>query len=314
MLLLGGYALSVDDPRADAALTTVETAITDLVGDAERLDPAEIVNLMKLSGLAGELGFWRSHYVATGRRLLAEGDGARPPRLATLPPRRITIGARASCTALAGAPESDDAPDPIWLAAREGPIVVTPRVRALAERLAAGHADPAQTVHAFHDHLLDRFTCGVVHYDRIGARPATDWVLETRWYDCRLGAALLAALCRARGIPARLVGGYLLWRTPTEHFWVEVYLPERGWTAFDLLSWDLSAGGTDREWRSVFADAVGYRARTQVLPRIFTGAAGGATAPAWHRLVRATGSGTETRYLSVPDSQLLYREEVRIIE
>jgi hypothetical protein len=378
MLLLGGFALARDEPGAGEALAVVEAAISDLVGDADRLDPAEVVNLMKLAGQAGQLAFWRTHYVATGRRLLA-GEGAlHPPALADLPPRRftveiyrhfdlasatgvrrlrlplplagpslrdltiapmlpgdvtghrvqpgrlevrvpacataITIGARIGFTALPGTPEADDAPDPIWLAESEGPIQVTPRVRALADRLAADLAEPAQAVHAFHDHLLDSFICGVLPYDRIGGGAATDWVLETGWYDCRLGAALLAVLCRARGIPARLVGGYLLWRRPTEHFWVEVHLPLQGWTAFDLLSWDLSAGGIDAAWRQVFAGGIDYRMRTQVLPRIFAGAAGGASGPAWHRLVRAIRGGTETRHVAIPDGRLLYREEIRLIE
>ncbi len=243
------------------------------------------------------------HRIAPGRleAIVAEPAGA------------VTIGARLSFTALPGLAEADDAPDPVWLADREGPVAVTPRVRALADRLAARCGDPAAAVRACYDHLLDGFTCGAIPYERIGATPATDWVLATGWYDCRLGAALLVSLCRARGIPARLVGGYLLWSRPTEHFWAEVHLPSQGWTPFDLLGWDLSAGGADPDWRHVLAGAIDYRMPTQRPPAIFTGASGGPSAPAWHRLVRATAGGTETSYLSIPDGRLLYCEELRII-
>ncbi len=374
-LLLGGFA-TAPEAADGAALGEVRDTIAAIRPERDGgFDPAEMINRMVAAGLAGKLAFWRSRYVATGRRLLLGNGGT--PDLAALPPRRFTVeihrrfdltgmgprarlrlplplagpaldgltvepllpdgiarhrivpgrleaimsdatgeimvGARLSFTARAGVPQAPDpaAGDPRWLAPSEGPIQVTARVRALAERLAAGTA-PSQALRAIYDHLLDGFTCGVVPYDRL-AGPATDWVLRTGWYDCRLGAALLVALARARGIPARLVGGYLLWRVPTEHYWAEAHLPGRGWTPYDLLGWDLSAGGTDADWRGVLAGAVDYRMRTQLLPDIFTGAPGGRRAPAWHRLVRATATGTETRFVSVADGRLLYAEEVSVI-
>lgn len=379
-LLLGGFAVA-PEAAPPAALAGVRGAIAAIRPAAQQgYDPAEIINRMVAAGKAGMPDFWRSHYVATGRRLLSElcGAGEGVPDVSALPPRRFTveirrrfdltgagsrarlrlplalagaalealtiepllpdgsvqhralpgrlevvvadphgeiaIGARLSFTARAGVPRGPDpaAGDPRWLAPHEGPIKLTARVRALAARLAAEEA-PAEAVQAFYDHLLGGFTCGVIPYDRLGRAAATDWVLATGWYDCRLGAALLVALARARGIPARLVGGYLLWRVPTEHYWAEVHLPGQGWTPYDLLGWDLSAGGADAGWRCVLAGAVEYRMRTQLLPDIFTGAAGGPTAPAWHRLVRATADGTETRFVSVADGRLLYAEEVRII-
>ena len=378
MLLLGGWALDAHAPDAAAAMVESDAVLDFLVGNAARVDPAEVLNRMKRAGKAGNLPFWEKRYIATGRRMVAElagSTGDAVPSPAALPPRRfameivrhydfsagphrtrlrlplplpgsslvdlevtpilpdavlshrilpgrlevsvdmagpISVGAQLSFTALPTMAEREEAPDPTWLAPSEGPIRVTPEVQALARRLAAGERDPEKIVRTFHDHLLDRFTCGVIHYDRIGGAPASDWVLATGWYDCRLGAALLIALCRARGIPARLVGGYLLWRVPTEHFWAEVHLPGRGWTPFDLLGWDLSAGGNDPAWRDIFAGAVDYRLRTQILPRLFTGPSGGPTASAWHRLVRAIPRGTETRYLAIPDGRLLYREDVRI--
>ena len=371
-LLLGGFAVAPWAAGA-AALAEVRAVMAAIRPPSDTgFDPAEMINRMVAAGRAGKLDFWRSRYVATGRRLLG-GSGV--PDVAVLPPRRftleisrrfdltgqrarlrlplplegpaledlsvqlrlpdavashrivqgrleavvaevtgeVTIGARLSFTARPGVPQGPDpaADDPRWLAPNQGPIQLTRQVRALAGRL-AGKLEPAEAVPAFYDHLLDAFTCGVMPYDRL-AGPATDWVLEIRWYDCRLGAALLVALARARGIPARLVGGYLLWQVPTEHYWAEVHLPGQGWTPYDLLGWDLSAGGADAEWRGVLAGAVDYRMRTQCLPDIFTGAAGGRAAPAWHRLARATATGTETRFVSVADGRLLYAETVNLI-
>jgi len=52
--------------------------------------------------------------------------------------------------------------------------------------------------------------------------------------DCTEFSDLFTALARARGIPARSVRGWVL-RDPTtlRHQWSEVWLPRRGWTAFD---------------------------------------------------------------------------------
>jgi len=228
---------------------------------------------------------------------------------------RLTIAARIGFTAHPGVPHGD-APSPCeretWLAAREGPIVVTARVRALARAL--GGSEPTDRVRRFRDHLIDAFVCGPVHPDRIGPGPATDWVLDQRRYDCRLGAALLIALCRASGIPARLIGGYLLWAAPTEHYWAEIWLPDQGWTPHDLLAWDLSAGGRDADWRDIYAGAVDCRMKTQVFPDIFTGAPGIAMPPALQRLPRAIDGGTETRFVTIPDGAPLYTDSFRILK
>jgi hypothetical protein len=49
---------------------------------------------------------------------------------------------------------------------------------------------------------------------------------------------LFTAICRAKGIPARVVGGYQAYfhMTP-KHSWVEVYLKEYGWVPFDPTQW-----------------------------------------------------------------------------
>jgi transglutaminase-like putative cysteine protease len=57
--------------------------------------------------------------------------------------------------------------------------------------------------------------------------------------DCTEYASLLAALSRARGIPARYFEGLIYLDTGTnasvkiEHAWPDVYLPAVGWVALD---------------------------------------------------------------------------------
>lgn len=196
-----------------------------------------------------------------------------------------------------------------WLAADEGLIRVTPPVRDLAERLAGGLSAPP-AVAAFRDYLLDRCACGIIAYEAI-AGPATDHVLAGGWYDCQLGSALLVALCRARGIPARLVGGYLLWpAAPSRHVWCEIWL-DGGWRAIDLLAWDLSAGGRDADWRDVFANGIGHRMKTEVLPDLFAGPMSLPFPAAHHRLLARYGSGIEIDHVAL-DGTPIYRDRISV--
>ena len=57
---------------------------------------------------------------------------------------------------------------------------------------------------------------------------------------CQDFAHIFIAACRAAGLPARYVSGYLVTRrsrsaegAPASHAWAEVLLPERGWCGFD---------------------------------------------------------------------------------
>ncbi len=379
LLMLSGWLFETRDGgsgTAEAARNTLSALSgREPVAGKHGFDPAEVLNLLIAEGLRGQGGFWRNHYVPTGRRLVAElagSDADAVPNVARLEPRRFriafrrtfnldrvpagarirlrmplpvedagltglevetdaaieagrlevkgqttdTLEARFSFVAHPGLPSGGEAPENLglWLAEREGPIQVTAAVRALADSLAQSIRDPRRQIEAFRDHLLDTMACGVVNPARIGAEAATDWVIARRWFDCRLGSALLAALCRARGIPARLIGGYLLWDAPSQHYWLEAWLPDQGWTPFDLLAWDLSAGGGDPAWRGAYAGATDYRMKTQIFPDIFTGAPGVPMGPAWHQLSRLIPGGTETRLVSIPDGALIYADEIRILK
>ena len=244
--------------------------------------------------------------VATGRieaRVIAPAPGP------------FTLAASFSFTAHPGLPlATSETPADLglWLSGNEGPIQVSERVRALAASLDREGSSAFDRVMAFRDHLIDTMASGMIHSECLNGSANIDWLLDNRWFDCRTGSALLAALCRARDIPARMISGYLLWGAPTEHYWVEAWLPDRGWTSFDLLTWDLSAGGEDDAWRNLLAGAIDYRMKTQVLPHIFTGAPGVTMTAPWHRLVRYIPDGTEIRYISIPDGDLLYADRIRV--
>jgi hypothetical protein len=211
----------------------------------------------------------------------------------------LTLGARLSFSAgasLAAGPIDG----PSYLKPREGLIVVTDRVNALAQALSVPGADAASAVRAFWNYMLDELVCGAIHYDQVRADAPCDSVLETGWYDCQLGSALFIALCRARGIPARLAGGHVLYRrAPTNHYWAEVFFQETGWKPFDFLSWDLSFGGHDMQWRDHFYGRIDQRMVTQLLPFEFTGAIGVALPDAWHIVQTAKDEGVEIELAAV---------------
>lgn len=57
--------------------------------------------------------------------------------------------------------------------------------------------------------------------------------LRERVGECSEYSAIMIALCRAKGIPARLVIGHIAREQNTKHNWVEVYFDEYGWVTFD---------------------------------------------------------------------------------
>jgi transglutaminase-like putative cysteine protease len=238
-------------------------------------------------------------------------------QLATPATPLVEFGADVSFTAtprvadtLAGRLDATEAE--IYLRGGEGLIRVSPRIGELANRLAASNGDALRTVERFWDYLIDEFLLGLVHYDQVSVDAPCDWVLDSGWYDCQLGAALLASLCRARGIPARIVGGHFLFPlAPTKHFWAEVWIDGRGWLPFDLHSWQLSAGGRDRKWRHHFAAKIDYRMPTQCLPLEFTGPMSVRLPPAWHMLQFWKDGELEIPMLKL-DGALLFSDRVSV--
>jgi Transglutaminase-like superfamily len=244
-------------------------------------------------------------------RIGADRIEARGPRPAG---REATLEARFSFSVSSEAVDRDRGGLERCLAPNEGLIQVTPRISALADACAAGVATPAETVRRFWDFILDNLCLGAVHYDAVASAPsAGEWALNSGWFDCRVGSALLASLCRARGVPARLLSGYLLYpAAPTFHFWVEVWLGPEGWTPFDLMGSDLSVGGRGTAWRDHFAGRVDARMTTTCMPLRFTGSPGVRYPPLWRVVSSGIPGGAATSVESVDTSALVLRDEVRI--
>jgi hypothetical protein len=88
-----------------------------------------------------------------------------------------------------------------------------------------------------YDHVLDN-----MEYSTLGRK---DWgavkAVQLGKGDCTEYSDLFVALCRAKGIPARVASGYTVGfgSTSTRHNWAEVYLQEYGWVPFDPTAGDV---------------------------------------------------------------------------
>lgn len=229
----------------------------------------------------------------------------------------LVVGARWSFTcdpsrAARGGERLDDDERDLYTRPAEGILKLTPRIAALADGIAGAEREPFAVVRRFVDHLVDRLHLGVVHYDELDPAAPTDWVLDSGWFDCQMGSALVAAMCRARGIPARLVSGLQLTAAPAGHYWLEAWIDRRGWTPFDLNVCDLSARGRDAAWRGYYAGALDYRMKTQVLPRVFNLTPSIRFPKAWHVLASLTADGTRSITRDDATGALVYDDRVSV--
>jgi hypothetical protein len=231
---------------------------------------------------------------------------------------RATIGVKASFTAWPVVPVAPAAPlDPaeaeLYTRPKEGLIRVSARVEALAAELAGAEEDRWAVVRRFWAFMMEQLACGSIHHDQLDPAAPADWVLERGWYDCQVGSALFAALCRARRIPARLVSGYMLQpAAPGFHTWLEVWFDEEGWVPFDLLGWSLSMGGRDTGWRDYYFGALDHRMAVERPPRLFGGPGAVRLPRAWHMLASLGERGSEAVFESVDTGALVYREFIEV--
>ena len=246
------------------------------------------------------------------------GPGRLDARLSNAPRGSITLGVELSFTAYPtvttsavtslAAAELD-----LYTRWSEGLIKVSPRVRSLAAQLADHLQEPRAIVARFWNFMLDELAIGVLHYDELDPAHPIDGVLESGWYDCQMGSALLIALCRERGIPARMASGYFLYpASPTPHYWAEVWLDHGGWMSLDTICADLSVRGRDAPWRDYFFGSLDYRMKTQVLPRMFNHNPGMPFPPAWHMLTCADGTSVDVSFFANDTGALVYRDRIAV--
>lgn len=113
-----------------------------------------------------------------------------------------------------------------------------PTVVAMAEEGAGGQTDPWKTALALEQYV--HRTIRLKNFSQAFATAAE--VAQTREGDCTEHAVLLAALCRARGIPARAAIGLVYMEADRAfgyHMWNEIYVNDR-WIPIDAT---LARGG-----------------------------------------------------------------------
>ncbi len=198
---------------------------------------------------------------------------------------------------------------------REDLIHVCPLAREAAATATAGLSDDWRRATAMFDYVMDSFHLGAVPYRAVDRENPNGWAFRSGFLDCQTGSALLCAMCRSVGIPARLIAGYQLYRANTAyHYWAQVWIPDRGWLSLDLATWHLSRRGTDPRWRNVFVGALDYRMKVQVLPDLFTGPSTRRLPPDWHMLLRHLPNGLEARYVDAHSGALIYRDRLTLLE
>jgi transglutaminase-like putative cysteine protease len=109
-----------------------------------------------------------------------------------------------------------------------------PQIVQLSEQLSKGKVNICAQVRAFYDYIGDNLV-----YSYNGGNWGAQGALGKMGADCTEYSSLMIALSRAASIPARYIVG--LSYTPEgeeglarkEHAWVEVFLPEIGWTPMD---------------------------------------------------------------------------------
>jgi transglutaminase-like putative cysteine protease len=186
----------------------------------------------------------------------------------------------------------------LWTQPREGLVRVTPRVQALAASLVEAGPSPLQFIDAAWRLFFTRMRLGYLHHHELSDADPLGVLLEGGWFDCYAGGALLVALCRARGLPARVLRGIALHPVaPFCHYWVEVYM-HGGWRPFDLMAWDLAAGQLeDESWSRRFYGRLEPRTVLECYPRAYTGAPGFRAPSAWVAVMAITAEGSLQTFL-----------------
>jgi transglutaminase-like putative cysteine protease len=146
-----------------------------------------------------------------------------------------------------------------YLSVNDG--TTTPRVRELAQQIAAGATNRFDKVRAFESWLGANTQYSLnAPLSPSGVDVVDDFLFHTRVGWCEQIASSLVMMARAAGIPARLVTGFVpgsrdsltgrfLVRERDAHAWTEVYFPGIGWQGFDPtasvpLAGDAHAGGS----------------------------------------------------------------------
>ncbi len=242
--------------------------------------------------------------------LRVDSAAARGPITAQLTVDFVGSEERASMAPSAPLGAPVEAADQIWLREREGWSAASAPVAALAAELARTSSTAREFAYAAWEWLMTHLRFGDVHYAQLDQSDPLGGLVQTRLADCMIGSSLLVALCRARGIPARVVTGYLLHPANLgPHSWAEVRLAPDLWVPFDYGSWCYSAGDPrDPVWGNFFRGRVDARFVAEIAPRDFTGWGSAPPPERWFRLERLRGDRIEHTLHALPGS--LFRRDL----
>lgn len=237
-------------------------------------------------------------------------------RLASAPVEPVVLSARFSFVAFASpAPGSQDSLEPTererYLNRSEGLVKVTPEGESLARSLTNGESDPVERVRRLYRHVAGR-QCGDEFPYALLDLPAPARGRHAGFYDCRMMAALFVALCRAAGIPARRVAGYIIEREVQGlHNWAEVWIDGVGWMPVDSLTGEISAVLSDAAWIPYFG-AIDYRMKTGILPRVFDGSPGVRMPDDWTLLDRETDGAACSEVVDAVTMDVVWAETLTV--
>lgn len=123
------------------------------------------------------------------------------------------------------------------------PEIVVP-LQSLARAWTDGAHTQAEALWLIERRLKSDFRYSLSSKRRTKRDPIVDFLFEERTGHCEYFASSMALLARTVGIPTRVVTGYrvaehnpllghYVVRERNAHAWVEAWLPERGWVAYD---------------------------------------------------------------------------------
>lgn len=130
-------------------------------------------------------------------------------------------------------------------------IADSPRVKALAAKIAGDEVNPARKLRRIYDWMLANVDYWVKDPESHAASPTGDaeWCLDTGAGNCSDFHATFASLARSQGIATRQTYGGLLKAELNGqaidagyHCWSETYLPGLGWVPTDVAVADLWKG------------------------------------------------------------------------
>ena len=102
-----------------------------------------------------------------------------------------------------------------------------PRIQQIAKNIKG--SSQANLIKNIQDYVVNNMD---YHYD--GRSKGALYAVENKSGQCAEYADLFVAICRAKGLPARVIVGYTTEASLTpKHAWAEVYLQRYGWVPFD---------------------------------------------------------------------------------